>query len=46
MLPSGHHPRGPSSASSPQGGGRPGAAFVTFLGVQHYVEDGRLIRYH
>ncbi|KAM5326545.1 FERM domain-containing protein 1 isoform 2-T3 [Glossophaga mutica] len=26
------------------GGGRPGAAFVTFLRVQHYVEDGRLIR--
>ncbi|XP_036919745.1 FERM domain-containing protein 1 isoform X2 [Sturnira hondurensis] len=26
------------------GSGRPGAAFVTFLRVQHYVEDGRLIR--
>nr|XP_020765679.1 FERM domain-containing protein 1 [Odocoileus virginianus texanus] len=28
----------------PQGGGRPGAPFVTFLGVQYYVENGRLIR--
>ncbi|CAI9173823.1 unnamed protein product [Rangifer tarandus platyrhynchus] len=26
------------------GGGRPGAPFVTFLGVQYYVENGRLIR--
>ncbi|XP_036982096.2 FERM domain-containing protein 1 isoform X2 [Artibeus jamaicensis] len=26
------------------GGVRPGAAFVTFLRVQHYVEDGRLMR--
>ncbi|XP_045700150.1 FERM domain-containing protein 1 isoform X5 [Phyllostomus hastatus] len=25
-------------------GGGPGATFVTFLRVQHYVEDGRLIR--
>ncbi|XP_065787045.1 FERM domain-containing protein 1 [Muntiacus reevesi] len=27
-----------------QGGGRPGAPFVAFLGVQYYVENGRLIR--
>ncbi|XP_025150051.2 FERM domain-containing protein 1 [Bubalus bubalis] len=28
----------------PQGRGRPGAPFVAFLGVQYYVENGRLIR--
>ncbi|XP_043313129.1 FERM domain-containing protein 1 isoform X4 [Cervus canadensis] len=28
----------------PQGGGRPGAPFVAFLGVQYYVENGMLIR--
>ncbi|XDB54050.1 hypothetical protein ABFV05_007666 [Capra hircus] len=28
----------------PQGCGRPGAPFVAFLGVQYYVENGRLIR--
>lgn len=28
----------------PQGSGRLGAPFVTFLGVQYYVENGRLIR--
>ncbi|KAI4567609.1 hypothetical protein MJT46_008822 [Ovis ammon polii x Ovis aries] len=28
----------------PQGCGRPGAPFVAFLGVQYYVESGRLIR--
>ncbi|XP_057595477.1 FERM domain-containing protein 1 [Hippopotamus amphibius kiboko] len=27
-----------------RGGGRPGAPFVAFLGVQYYVEDGRLLR--
>nr|XP_014335630.1 PREDICTED: FERM domain-containing protein 1 [Bos mutus] len=28
------------------GRGRPGAPFVAFLGVQYYVENGRLIRNH
>lgn len=32
------------STPSPQGTRRPGAPFVTFLRVQYYVEDGRVMR--
>lgn len=38
------HCPGLRTAFCPQGRGRPGAPFVAFLGVQFYVENGRVIR--